>query len=740
VIRFGLRLATAGGRESWVRLATIAAAVALGVGMLLATVAALHAVGRQSARYGWMNTSALASSTAPSTVHPTWWLIRRDYYAGRLIGRVDVAATGADSPHPPGIPALPGPGEIYASPALATLLSSVPADQLGNRFPGHLIGTVGAAALPSPDSLVVIIGHTAAEMAHTPGALRVTHIADIAPSDCDGCVVGIRAAGFDLVLGVTIGALLFPVLIFIGAATRLSAARREQRFAAMRLVGATPRQVSVISAAETTAAAVVGTLTGFALFFAIRGPLALIPFTGDTFYRSDLTLHAVDVVCVAVGVPVLAAIAARLALRRVQISPLGVSRQSEPKVPSAWRLVVAVAGLAELAYFLRGRVPRTGVGQIAVFLPAILTVMTGLVLAGPWFTMVVARLLARQSRRPASLIAARRLADNPQAAFRAIGGLVVGLFVTTVAVGILTTIEAYDGGLRGGTAQTVMSQTFWGDRPSTAVPAGLLDKLAGTPGVRAAMVVRLNPTDKQHQFVYGGFEGLVSCADLARDPALRQCAPGAVVASVLIGFEEGLVYPPLGTVWPTIPISADVLDRLPVAAVSVDTDGSHPTLERARTVLYEAYPNAADPPATADDWAADTTRTSTGFRQLAYVVSLASLPIAGCSLAVSVAGGLSERKRPFSLLRLSGVPVRMLRRVVVLESVLPLLVVAAVAIGMGLLAAQLFLRAQMHYTLSPPGLGYYVIVTIGLAVSLAIISSTLPLLERVTGPEAARND
>ena len=35
-------------------------------------------------------------------------------------------------------------------------------------------------------------------------------------------------------------ALLFPVLIFVGAATRLSAARREQRFAAMRLVGATP--------------------------------------------------------------------------------------------------------------------------------------------------------------------------------------------------------------------------------------------------------------------------------------------------------------------------------------------------------------------------------------------------------------------------------------------------------------------------------------------------------------------
>ena len=42
----------------------------------------------------------------------------------------------------------------------------------------------------------------------------------------------------DLVLSVVAPALLMPVLIFIGTATRLSAARREQRFAAMRLVGA----------------------------------------------------------------------------------------------------------------------------------------------------------------------------------------------------------------------------------------------------------------------------------------------------------------------------------------------------------------------------------------------------------------------------------------------------------------------------------------------------------------------
>jgi hypothetical protein len=122
------------------------------------------------------------------------------------------------------------------------------------------------------------------------------------------------------------------------------------------------------------------------------------------------------------------------------------------------------------------------------------------------------------------------------------------------------------------------------------------------------------------------------------------------------------------------------------------------------------------------------------------VIIIASLGLAGCSLAVSVAGGLTERRRPFSLLRLSGAPVRMLRRVVALESAVPMLTVAVVAIGMGLLAAQLFLRAQMDYTLVAPGPSFYLIVVAGLAACLAIIASTMPLLERVTGPETARSE
>jgi hypothetical protein len=109
-------------------------------------------------------------------------------------------------------------------------------------------------------------------------------------------------------------------------------------------------------------------------------------------------------------------------------------------------------------------------------------------------------------------------------------------------------------------------------------------------------------------------------------------------------------------------------------------------------------------------------------------------------MATGVAAGLTERQRPFSLLRLTGVPVSTLRAVVGLESAVPLLIVAAVATGAGFLAAQLYLATQLGYSLVPPSGAYYMIVAGGLVAALAIILSALPLLRKITGPETARNE
>jgi hypothetical protein len=744
VIPFALRLTLRGGKEAVTRLVLIAVAVSIGVGLLLVTLAGVNAVNAQNARYAWLATDAAGASGRPSAAADSaWWQLSADRFHGKLIGRVDVAATGPDSPVPPGIPALPGPGQFYASPAMSKLLAATPRDELAARYPGRQVATIGDAALPAPNSLIIIVGHSPQQLAQVAGAAQVSSISTTTPSSCNGpncdLGVGINANGIDLVLSVVTAALLFPVLIFIATATRLSAARREQRFAAMRLVGATPRQIGVISAVESTAAAAIGTAAGFGVFVGLRHLLAPIPFTGAPFFVSDLTLNLLDVLLVALGVPLGAVVAARLALRQVSVSPLGVTRRVTPASPGGWRVLPLLLGLGELAYFVAvGRPTSTG-GQILAYLPGILLTMAGLVIAGPWLTMHGSRFLARRAHRPDTLIAARRLADNPHTAFRSISGLVLALFVTTVATGVITTIEAYDGGARSTAADraTLVNNFFRDNRggpPTTTVPSvpgTVLDQVRATPGVHAVVLVHDNP-------VAGRIDpsGLISCTDLARVPALGRCPAGARVAAIepeLAGSRFA------SSIWPAAPIAASQIARMPVRTLLVATDGSTATLERTRTVLQNAYPDTGSPITVAERQANDTA-TTTAYRQLANVVIIASLPIAGCTLAVSVVAGLNERKRPFSLLRLTGAPLRVLRRVVMLESVVPLLVAAAVAIGAGFLAAYLFLRSQLSETLQSPDPAFYALIVAGVVASLAIIASTLPVLHRLSGPETARNE
>jgi hypothetical protein len=772
VIRFGLRLTLRGGREAAIRLVLTTAAVALGTGLLLITLAGVNAVNTQNARYAWLNTGpspvspassgstpASASAAAPD---PLWWLLRADYFAGQPIGRIDVAATGPRSPVPPGIAHLPGPGQFYASPALTRLLRSTPAAQLGDRFAGRQIGTIGPSALPAPNSLIIIIGHTAGQLSRVPGASQVTSIQATVPSSCFGisCLVrvGINSNGIDLILSVVALALIFPVLIFIAAATRLSAARREQRFAAMRLAGAAPRQVSVISAVESTVAAVVGAAAGFGVFFLLRTPVAAVPFTGVPFFPGDLSLSLADVLIVAVGVPAGAAAAARLAMRRVRISPLGVSRRVTPSPPRAWRVIPLLAGIAELAFFVWIGRPGSTEGQIGAYFPGFLLIMAGLIIAGPWLTMAGSRVMAGRTSRPGTLIAARRLADNPRAGFRAISGLILALFVTSVAVGVITTMEANRGPASGGPAATdtlvdQFSDPFIrqpGVRPVASVPDAVLTELRSIPGVQGVTVIHPNPLGTTIPRAKAGAPssfgpvpaGLVSCAQLATTPGLGRCPAGAAAAAIPPPV-AGLGGPQPATVWPAAAISAERLRRLPVQSIAVGTNGSTSAIERARTILEAAYSyhqGQNGPPATIGEINAGLNSPLTGEQQLANVVILVSLPIAGCTLAVSVAAGLSDRKRPFSLLRLTGAPLSLLRRVIALESAVPLLVISVISTATGFLAAQLFLTSQLGYSLRPPGPGYYLIVLAGLAASLGIIASTLPLLNRITGPETARNE
>jgi cell division protein FtsX len=781
VIPLGLRLVLSGGREAVIRLLVLAAAVGLGTGLLLTAVAATNAVTTWNNSHAWLwtGTASVPAGPATASIAPLWWHPSGDTFDARNIDRFDVAATGTSSPVPPGIAHDPGPGQYYASPALAALLRSTPAAELADRYPGRLAGTIGDAALSSPDSLVIIIGHAPAQLAGTRGSAQVTSINTTLPGNFGRVLnrtglaytpasAGIESSGIDLILSVVALAMLAPVLIFIATATRLSAARREQRFAAMRLVGATRKQVSLLAATESTAAAVLGVAAGFGIFFLLRAPVAGIPFLGEPFFPADMSLSLPDILAVAIGVPVAAAAAARLALRRVHISPLGVARRTTPKPPRAWRTLPLLAGLAELGFFVVHGTPASPAGEVWALLPGFLLIIVGLVIAGPWLTMAVARVMARRTSHPGALIAARRLADDPRAAFRAVSGLVLALFVTTVAVVSITTQDAQNLTTTATPAaeavvtdQLAASGSFTSAHEPAAASAGpaapaapLAAKLRGIPGVQGVVVVRADPklTLPGTFHNLGTFPsgppipipaGVVSCAQLATVPALGRCPAGATAAAFPAdGFDGPLDgTTSAGITWPAVNVPAARLDRLPVDAINVGTNGSVAAVEQARTVLENAPAYAAPGgPSTLGDLVRQDNSANNAYQQLANTVILVSLPIAGCTLAAAIAAGLADRKRPFSLLRLTGARLATLRRVVALESAVPLLAVAAVAIGTGFAAAAEYASVAQHYPMVAPGVAYYLITAGGILVSLGIIAATFPLLKRITGPEVARNE
>ncbi|HEY5429186.1 MAG TPA: FtsX-like permease family protein, partial [Solirubrobacteraceae bacterium] len=660
MIRLGLRLTLGSGREAALRVLVTAAAVALGVGLLLASLAGVNGLHAQTDRGAWLDTSAQASRPT-STSGRLWWMSGLDQFSNQAIDQVDVAAAGPDAPVPPGISHLPGPGEYFASPALTTLLRSEPANGLRDRYPGHQIGTIGAAALPSPNSLIIVIGHTAHQLSQAPGAVEVGAI-QRTPASCYACQNSVGSGPvLQFILAGGAVALLLPVLILIATASRLSAARREERFAAMRLVGATPRQISVVSAVEAVVAAVAGVAVGFALFFVFRPLLYHVPFTGAPLAEGDLSLHSVDIVLAVIGVPVAAVVSARLALRRVQISPLGVQRRASSRPPRIVRIIPLLAGIAVLAYFDAAGKPAAVGGQLLELLAGFVLLVVGLVLARPWFTTAGARLMANRASRPSTLIAGRRLLDNPKAAFRFISGLVIALFVASAAIGALSSIAAASSSGGGSAGKDTLAEPFCSfstsNCPASAqvpsVPRQVLAELRTTPAVRSVTLVHQIPSQAPLRNSFG----VVACDQLARTPAIGKCAPGASVANIgyflsnLLGHNSHAS----STVWPSANLSVASAARLPVDAVVVATDGSSGSLERARTTLERAFPFQGTPVAV-DAFDPSTARLLTMIQDMTDVVIVASLIIAACSLAVNIAAGLGERKRPFSLLRLTGVP------------------------------------------------------------------------------------
>ena len=97
MIGLGLRLAVSGGREAITRLVILTVAVGLGVGLLLAALAATNAVTTWNSRHAWYWTGSAWVPPGPATgVAPLWWHPSGDICDGQDDQPGDRLAAAAD--------------------------------------------------------------------------------------------------------------------------------------------------------------------------------------------------------------------------------------------------------------------------------------------------------------------------------------------------------------------------------------------------------------------------------------------------------------------------------------------------------------------------------------------------------------------------------------------------------------------------------------------------------------------
>jgi hypothetical protein len=317
------------------------------------------------------------------------------------------------------------------------------------------------------------------------------------------------------------------------------------------------------------------------------------------------------------------------------------------------------------------------------------------------------------------------LADNPRGAYRGVSVLVVAAFLVSfiaiLAQATLKDMETQVRSLPNNTIGELVSFDASAERRVTA-----WHTLQMVEGIHAFPAYIDNPEDRSADL-------LMACQDAQ---LLRfDCPDGSVIK---VGF--------MGTI-PDRPELAAVdmssLPDRPIGAFSIEVTGGQNSLERLRTIRTQ-YPDVFSSGftmMTTQELRADDKSLLDTVQQVINGAFSLVLFVAGCSLAVTVAGSLVERKRPFGLLRVAGTSLGQLRQVVLLESAMPLVVssVAASALGMGvaaLMVKSFFSPASAHIYM--PSMMFFGLMGAGLVTALLIIVATLPMLNAMTRPEKVR--
>ena len=700
------RLLVANDRSARRRLAGIVAGVMVGVALFLMLLAAAQAFPERSLRSSWASTALLPGVSQQSShtdLQPDHVLkdselavaSNLDTVGPETITVLQVALpeSGTTSVRIPGSDVVPKQGEYLASPALAKRIASLPADQLGDRY-GKQVGVLAPDAVEGPDSLVAVVGTELGTVASSQ-----SHI----PPQVVTAFTGIPYENEAYRIAMLIGAIavLVPALLLVGIVTDLGAAQRAERFATLRLIGATPQQVARTAALEIGATTFVGALAGVALYLVMIPVAAQISLGSSRFYYSDLLRSPVNAVLAVTVTTAGAAAVAWWRTRRADVGPLGGSRERSERQPRLISLAPVILGMAGLVS--TPAVARQESALTIYLLPiSFLCAMLGLLWAGPVLTWWVARGGRALARSAAQVIGFNRIARHPRAVFRAVAGVVVAVYAMTVFAVAIT--------VAAGTRDIAQGNGHLSPSTLEAIPAvsdegtleSAVDRLAAVPGVTTVAVGRISGDSRQ--------EGQVI---LEADKAEALGAPhvespgGAVSISTRWLYENAAASPS--------PVSAEDLatareQGAPILLVGTDP-ASPGAVERARTALATSNLELGASPSSPNSiQSIQASAMENQFARLGYIGILIAAGISTVSLGVSTVAALLGRKRVLGLLRLVGMPPATLRSMVSYETVLPAATALVMSIGLGWLTAWSLVGGVSGRHISWPDGGYWLVL------------------------------
>jgi hypothetical protein len=319
--------------------------------------------------------------------------------------------------------------------------------------------------------------------------------------------------------------MVIPILTLGGVAARLAIARRDQRLAALRLAGATSGQVTLMTLAEAAAQAVLGALAGVVVYLAVLPLVARLSFQGRPFELRELVLPLGQTLAVVAAVVVVAIVSGASSLARVAISPLGVAARTSPKRLSVLRVLLALAaGAAWVLVITPMKEPQRM--TIVLVLGAMILAVNAV---GPWVVMVAGRVAARLAPTAASLLAARRIADDPKSTWRAVGAL--GLAVVVVGFTSLASVDD---------PTTPLERYLADDLGTGALVTLVIITIVGATSTGVVQAARV--LDQREQYRALALAG-TSERSLHRARALEVALPLAMTIALSAGFVLVLMLP-----------------------------------------------------------------------------------------------------------------------------------------------------------------------------------------------------